>query len=56
MTDFVCSVCYRSKALSLTQVQGTIICTNCLDKAKNAEEQNILKAVGELVKENDIYD
>ncbi len=55
-----CSVCWADE--KLTQIQGTIICKDCLEKAKEQvkHEQKGPEAIPDQimsqVKENDIYD
>ena len=61
MTNFICSVCKKEE--SLTMIQGTVICTTCLEKvtkeAKDKEETLITSMADKIIKENtleDIYD
>ena len=57
MTNLFCSVCFGGKGL--TQVQGTVICKECLAKAvekyKNNDEDLKQNVEDIIVKDDDIY-
>ena len=58
MTYLNCSVCFGDGKL-LTQVQGTIICKECLAKAvenwKNNDENLVQNVEAIISKDDDIY-
>ena len=57
MGQYYCSVCFKEKDRT-TVIAGTVICSICFQKLKDATESQGLKGkIAELIqKENDIYD